>query len=51
MLGAIDRGDLPMHYEKPEFVEIKMDAEIGAYQNDFDPVPFVEQAEEAADAE
>jgi hypothetical protein len=37
-----------MRYEKPEFVEIKMDAEIGAYQNDFDPVPVVEQVEEAA---
>ncbi len=30
-----------MRYEKPEFVEIKMDAEIGSYQNDFDPQPFV----------
>ncbi|MFO0755586.1 MAG: hypothetical protein U0359_03805 [Byssovorax sp.] len=28
-----------MHYEKPEMVEIKMDAEIGSYQNDFDPGP------------
>ncbi|WP_437811888.1 hypothetical protein [Sorangium sp. So ce1078] len=28
-----------MRYEKPEFVEIKMDAEIGSYQSDFDPVP------------
>lgn len=28
-----------MHYEKPEFIEIKMDAEIGSYQNDFDPGP------------
>jgi hypothetical protein len=26
-----------MGYLKPEFVEIRMDAEIGAYQNDFDP--------------
>jgi hypothetical protein len=25
-----------MQYEKPDFAEIKMDAEIGAYQNDFD---------------
>jgi hypothetical protein len=24
-----------MRYEKPEFVEIKMDAEIGSYQSDF----------------
>jgi hypothetical protein len=38
-----------MRYEKPEFVEIKMDAEIGSYQNDFDPVPIVEPA--PADAE
>jgi hypothetical protein len=29
-----------MHYEKPEFIEIKMDAEIGSYQNDFDPGPY-----------
>jgi hypothetical protein len=38
-------------YEKPEFVEIKMDAEIGSYQNDFDPVtpvPFVEPSDDAA---
>jgi hypothetical protein len=28
-----------MRYEKPAFVEIKMDAEIGSYQNDFDPGP------------
>lgn len=39
-----------MRYEKPEFVEIKMDAEIGAYQNDFDPVPFVEEAADEAPA-
>jgi hypothetical protein len=31
-----------MRYEKPEFVEIKMDAEIGSYQNDFDPQPFAD---------
>jgi hypothetical protein len=41
-----------MRYEKPEFVEIKMDAEIGSYQNDFDPVPFAEpSADEAPAAE
>lgn len=35
-----------MRYEKPEVAEIKMDAEIGSYQNDFDtdPVPFVQPA-------
>jgi hypothetical protein len=36
-----------MNYEKPEFYEIKMDAEIGAYQNDFDPDPrFAKDADE-----
>jgi hypothetical protein len=41
-----------MRYEKPEFVEIKMDAEIGSYQNDFDPQPFVapQPAAPASDA-
>ena len=35
-----------MTYEKPEFVEIKMDAEIGAYQADpLDP-PFATPASE-----
>jgi hypothetical protein len=38
-----------MPYEKPEFVEIKMDAEIGSYQDDFDTVPAAPQAEEAAE--
>jgi hypothetical protein len=28
-----------MQYEKPEFVEIKMDAEIGSYQDDFGDDP------------
>ncbi len=39
--------EIPMTYEKPELVEIKMDAEIGSYQNDFDPVdpvPFTQPA-------
>ncbi len=27
-----------MHYESPVFVEIKMDAEISSYQDDFDPL-------------
>jgi hypothetical protein len=40
-----------MNYEKPDFVEIKMDAEIGSYQNDFDPVPIASPVEETADAE
>ena len=25
------------HFETPEFVEIKMDAEVGSYQEDQDP--------------
>ena len=44
-----------MRYEKPEFVEIKMDAEIGSYQNDFDPQPFADaphaRPTEASDSE
>ncbi len=35
-----------MRYEKPSFVEIKMDAEIGSYQNDFDPIPVPNFADE-----
>jgi hypothetical protein len=35
-----------MHWETPSFVEIKMDAEIGGYQDDFgdppDVIPFHE---------
>ena len=40
-----------MNYEKPALVELKMDAEIGSYQADYDPdgaPPFVE-AEPAAE--
>lgn len=39
-----------MHYEKPEFTEVRMDAEIGAYQNDFDPErrPVLVEPAEAA---
>jgi hypothetical protein len=40
-----------MPYEKPEFTEIKMDAEIGAYQNDFDSDQRLAAAGEAAGAE
>jgi hypothetical protein len=31
-----------MPYEKPALTEIKMDAEVGSYQNDFDPQPFAD---------
>ncbi|WP_437679170.1 hypothetical protein [Sorangium sp. So ce131] len=46
-----------MRYEKPDFFEIKMDAEIGSYQSDFDPVPLfvnpapAERAEDTSGAE
>ena len=42
-----------MRYEKPRFVEIKMDAEIGSYQNDFDPIPvpnFLDETPKTDDA-
>jgi hypothetical protein len=29
--------EIPMTYESPAVVEIRMDAEIGSYQDDFDP--------------
>jgi hypothetical protein len=41
-----------MRYEKPEFVEIKMDAEIGSYQSDFDNYendPVIKQGIEQGD--
>ncbi len=30
-----------MNWETPSFVEVKMDAEIGSYQDDFENVPDV----------
>jgi hypothetical protein len=42
-----------MSYTKPSFTEIRMDAEIGAYQNDFDDQPLFaapESAEVESDA-
>lgn len=30
-----------MKWESPSFVEVKMDAEIGSYQDDFEDVPDV----------
>jgi hypothetical protein len=43
-----------MIWETPKFTELKMDAEIGSYQDDFDPsrdVPaFVNAEERDADA-
>jgi coenzyme PQQ precursor peptide PqqA len=34
-----DRGGERMDWETPSFVEVKMDAEINAYQDDFDREP------------
>jgi len=37
-----------MNWESPSFVEVKMDAEIGSYQDDFQDIPDVQ--EKSADA-
>lgn len=34
-----DRGGERMDWETPTFVEVKMDAEINSYQDDFDREP------------
>jgi hypothetical protein len=37
----------PMDWTAPSYEEIKMDAEIGSYQEDGgDPLPFVRESEE-----
>ena len=38
-----------MTWQKPAFVEINLDAEIGSYQEDFadDPAPLAEQSDAA----
>lgn len=41
---------MPEMRERPDFVEIKMDAEIGSYQEDYGPIedaPITEQDETA----
>jgi hypothetical protein len=40
-----------MNWTTPTFDEIKMDAEIGSYQEDTDPLPFGERDDETRDAE
>lgn len=42
-----------MNWQAPEFEEINMSAEIGAYQGDEegDPLPFVESPERASNSE
>jgi len=37
-----------MNWEEPSFVEVKMDAEISSYQDDFGDVPDVEEPAEDA---
>jgi hypothetical protein len=34
--NELNTTDKPSTWETPEFVEIRMDAEIGSYQDDFD---------------
>ena len=36
-LWLFSTGDEPMTWETPAFVELKMDAEINSYQDDFAP--------------
>jgi hypothetical protein len=38
-ISPTNEGVLNMSYQKPDFTEIKMDAEIGSYQDDFSPLP------------
>jgi hypothetical protein len=35
-----------MEWTTPTFSEIKMDAEIGSYQEDGEPMPFVRRSEQ-----
>ena len=37
------QGGIIMNWEKPSFVEIKMDAEINTYQDDFAEIPDVQE--------
>jgi hypothetical protein len=41
---------LAMEWTTPDYTEIKMDAEIGSYQEDGDPVPIVEREDTRASA-
>ena len=40
-----------MEWTSPSFSEIKMDAEIGSYQEDGEPMPIVERDEDKRAAE
>ena len=41
-------GGIIMDWEKPSFREVKMDAEISAYQDDFEDIPDVQEASKEA---
>ena len=40
---CVTGGGIIMNWEKPSFMEVKMDAEISAYQDDFEDVPDVQE--------
>jgi hypothetical protein len=40
-----------MNWTTPTFEEIKMDAEIGSYQEDGEPMPIVRADEDSSDSE
>ena len=42
---------LPMNWTTPSYEELKMDAEIGSYQQDDDVPPIVETRDSERDAE
>lgn len=44
---TVEEGGI-MNWEKPTFREVKMDAEISAYQDDFEDVPDVQEPSEEA---
>jgi coenzyme PQQ precursor peptide PqqA len=41
-------GGIIMDWEKPSFREVKMDAEINAYQDDFENIPDVQESSKEA---
>jgi hypothetical protein len=53
MLRAVTaaQGVSGMNWTTPTFEEIKMDAEIGSYQEDGEPMPIARRDEETRDSE
>ncbi len=43
IIEAVAEGGINMNWETPSLVEIKMDAEINSYQDDFRDVPDVRE--------